>query len=405
MSTSWTIDPSYLPLDYFTTYYWKIVEIGDTCSSAVTFNFKTVQDPNLITVTDTLYPQSVDYWTGTCNTTTKTDNSEIRTVSPEIGWMTFDISSIPENAAILSINFNGYVNDTNYPYWSATPMGTIDPVAASASAIYNQVTNNTSQGTAYIYSDENSSFSTGWHSYPLGNGAVSDLQNVIGQGWFSVGIDDRDGSATYYINFDGWNEPNPPYLVVNYEYVTPVELSSFTAESKDGNVTLNWSTATETNNRGFGIERKSADGEFLNIGFTAGFGTASGPQSYSYSDKNVGSGNYTYRLKQLDFNGSFTYSKEVNINVTSPIQYTLEQNYPNPFNPNTTIKYSIPEDGMVKIRVYNLLGQEVMTLVNNIQKAGRYEIVFDASKLASGVYYYRMESLKYISIKKMILLK
>ena len=405
LASSWTIDPSYLPLDYFTTYYWKIVEMGDTCSSVVTFNFKTVQDPNLITVIDTLYPQSVDYWTGTCNTTTKTDNSEIRTVSPEIGWMTFDISSIPENAAILSINFNGYVNSTNYPYWSAAPMGNIDPVTASASAIYNQVTNNTSQGTAYIYSDESSSFAPGWHSYPLENGAVSDLQNVIGQGWFSVGFDDRDGSATYYINFDGWNEPNHPYLVVNYEYVTPVELSSFTVDSKNGNVELNWSTASETNNRGFGIERKSADGEYQNIGFTPGFGTTLTPQSYRYSDKNVVSGIYTYRLKQLNFDGTFSYSKEVNVNVTSPIQYALEQNYPNPFNPNTTIKYSIPEDGMVKIRVYNLLGQEVMTLVNNIQKAGRYEIVFDASKLASGVYYCRMESSKYTSIKKMMLLK
>ena len=110
-------------------------------------------------------------------------------------------------------------------------------------------------------------------------------------------------------------------------------------------------------------------------------------------------------MKQIDFDGSFSYSQEVNVDVTTPIEYSLEQNYPNPFNPNTTIKYSIPEDGFVKLSVYNLLGEEVITLVNNIQKAGRYEVVLDASKFASGVYYYRMESKNFTSIKKMMLIK
>lgn len=405
LAGSWMIDPSYLPLEYYTNYFWKVVEIGDTCSSAVTFSFKTVQDPNLVTVIDTLYPQSVDYWTGTCSSTAKTDISEVRTVMPELGWMTFDISSIPENADILSIDFNGYVNATNYPYWSATPMGTIDPVTGSASAIYNQISNNSSQSTAYIYSDESSSFSTGWHAYPMGNGAVSDLQSAISQGWFSIGIDDRDGSATYFINFDGWNEDNPPFLIVNYQYVTPVELQSFTASSADGNVTLNWSTATETNNNGFEIERRSGDKGFAKIGFNAGSGTTTKTRSYSYTDENPGTGTYVYRLKQIDFNGSCSYSDEVTVNVTSPIKYTLEQNYPNPFNPSTKIKYSIPDEGLVKLRVYNLLGEEVFTLVNTVQKTGRYEVVFDASRLASGVYYYRLETKEYTSVKKMILMK
>ncbi len=405
LASSWTIDPSYLPLDYFTTYYWKIVEIGDTCSSAVTFSFKTEQDPNLVSVTDTLYPLSVDYWTGSCNTTAKTDISEIRTIPPELGWMNFDISSIPGNATILSVDFNGYVNAANWPFWSATPMSTVNPVTDNAAAIFNQVSNNIDQGIAYIYSDESSSFPTGWHSYPMGTSVVPDMQNALGQGWFAIGIYDRDVSTTYYINFDGWNEPNPPYLVVNYQYITPVELKSFTAASADGNVTLNWATATETNNRGFEIERKSVNGDYRKIGFLAGFGSTTEPKSYSWSDNNLKSGNYIYRLKQLDFNGNFSYSKEVNVSVTSPIQYALEQNYPNPFNPNTIIKYSVPEDGLVKLKVYNLLGEEIITLVNSAQKAGRYEVVFDASKFASGVYYYRMETQKYTSIKKMILIK
>ncbi len=405
LANSWTIDPGYLPMDYYTNYYWKIVEIGDTCSSAATFSFRTVQDPNLVTVTDTLYPQSVDYWTGTCNSSAKTEVSTIKTVSPELGWMTFDISSIPEDAEILSLSFNGYVNATYYPYWSATPMGTVDPVSGNAAAIYNQVSNNADEGTAYIYSDETSSFTTGWHSYPMESGAAPDLQNALGQSWFSIGIFDRDVSTTYYINFDGWSEAHPPYLIVSYQYVTPVELTSFAATSNEGNVILNWATATETNNRGFDVERKSMNSEYQKVGYVAGFGTSTEPKSYSFADNNINAGNYTYRLKQIDFNGSYSYSNEVNVKVTSPLQYSLEQNYPNPFNPNTTIKYSMPEDGFVKLKVYNLLGEEIISLVNNEQKAGRYEVVFDASRFASGVYYYRLETSKYTSIKKMILLK
>ncbi len=405
LATSWTIDPSYLPLDYYTNYFWKVVEIGDTCSSPVIFSFRTVQDPNLVTVTDTLYPQSVDYWTGTCNSSTKTDISEVRTMSPECGWMTFDISLIPGNAEILSIDFNGYVNATNYPYWSATPMGSVNPVTENGAAIFSQVSNNAVQSAAYIYSDESSSFEVGWHSYEMGNGAVTDLQAAIAQGWFAIGIYDRDFSSTYYINFDGWNESNHPYLVVNYQYVTPVELSSFSAAAADGNVTLNWSTASETNNRGFEIERKSDASGFEKVAFAAGSGTTSKTRAYSYTDENPGSGTFLYRLKQVDFNGSCSYSDEVTVNVTSPIKYTLEQNYPNPFNPATKIKYSIPEEGVVKLKVYNLLGEEIMTLVNSAQKTGRYEVVFDASRFASGVYYYRLETQKYTSVKKMILMK
>ncbi len=405
LATSWTIDPSYLPLDYYTNYFWKVVEIGDTCSSPVTFSFRTVQDPNLVTATDTLYPQNADYWTGTCSSTSKTDVSEVRTKSPECGWMTFDISSIPENAEILSVDFSGYVNDTHYPYWSATPMGSVNPVTANGGTIFSQVSGNTGTGTAYIYSDESSTFAPGWHSYEMGNNAAADLQSAIPQGWFSMGIYDRDFSTTYYINFDGWNETNQPYLIVSYQYVTPVELSSFNAASADGNVTLSWSTASETNNRGFEIERRTGNSSFEKIAFTAGSGTTTRSRSYTYRDENLSSGTFIYRLKQIDFMGTCSYSDEVTVNVTSPIKYTLEQNYPNPFNPSTKIKYSIPEDGSVKLKIYNLLGEEVFTLVNSVQKTGRYEVVFDASRLASGVYYYRLETRKYTSVKKMILMK
>jgi hypothetical protein len=172
---------------------------------------------------------------------------------------------------------------------------------------------------------------------------------------------------------------------------------------------LNWLTATETNNQGFEIERASLSATpgqgWKKIGFVAGFGTTTEPKAYSYTDSKLEAGNYTYRLKQVDFDGTFYYSDEVNVLVELPLVYSLEQNYPNPFNPSTTIKYSIPEDGIVKLSVFNLLGEEVTTLVNTLQKAGRYEVVLDASGFASGVYLYRLETQNFSSIKKMLLVK
>ncbi len=406
LSTSWTIDPSYLPLDYYTNYYWKVVELGDTCNSSIIFGFKTIQDPNFHMVSDTLYPQSLDYWTGTTDGSTKTDISEVRTADPEVGWMAFDISSIPSQATVTGVSFNGYVNDTNWPYWSITPMPD-NPVTSSASIVYNDVMAGYDQGVAYLYSDESSSYTTGWHTYLLESNAVSDLQDAVtgSQGWFGTGIVDRDFSTTYYINFDGWNEANPPYIVVDYYYVTPVELSSFTASTDNGTVNLNWSTATETNNKGFEIERKSVNGEYQKVGYVAGFGTTTEPKSYTFTDNKVEGGQYTYRLRQVDLNGSSSYSKEVEVEVTVPKVFSLAQNYPNPFNPTTLIQYSIPAEQHVKLNVYNLLGEKVMTLVDGIQKSGQHEVNFNASNLASGVYIYKLEAGTQSSIKKMVLMK
>jgi hypothetical protein len=114
---------------------------------------------------------------------------------------------------------------------------------------------------------------------------------------------------------------------------------------------------------------------------------------------------YSYRLKQIDFNGTYEYSDEVAVEVTAPLEYTLEQNYPNPFNPSTVIKYTIPENGFVTLDVYNLLGEKVGSLVNGVQEAGRYEINFDASNLASGIYVYSLKSGSFTSVKKMLLMK
>jgi hypothetical protein len=197
--------------------------------------------------------------------------------------------------------------------------------------------------------------------------------------------------------------------IANIDYTIPVELVSFVANTQRDEVELNWRTATETNNQGFEIERASSSTTpvqgWEQVGYVAGFGTTTEPKTYSFVDSKLESGSYTYRLKQIDFDGSFEYSNEINVEVELPLEYTLEQNYPNPFNPSTKISYSIPEDGFVKLAVYNMLGEEVATIVNATQKAGRYEVNFSASKLSSGVYVYRIEAANFSASKKLIVMK
>ena len=187
--------------------------------------------------------------------------------------------------------------------------------------------------------------------------------------------------------------------------IIPVELTSFTASSDGNSVILLWNTATELNNNGFEVQRKSLNSDWSNIGFVVGFGTTTDPKFYSFTDNNVKVGSYSYRLKQLDFDGSFAYSQVVNVDITAPLQFSLEQNYPNPFNPATTINYSLAKDEFVHIAVFNILGEKVATLVNTNQKAGNYELKFDASSHSSGIYFYSMEAGDFKSVRKMILMK
>jgi photosystem II stability/assembly factor-like uncharacterized protein len=193
-----------------------------------------------------------------------------------------------------------------------------------------------------------------------------------------------------------------------YEYtfeIVPVELTSFTADVSGNNVTLHWSTATETNNSGFSIERKGTDGNWQTMGFINGRGNSTITNSYSYTDPNVAYGKYTYRLKQVDYDGSYKYSSEVSIEVLPVNTFTLSQNYPNPFNPSTNLKYSIPSDEYVTLKVFDVLGREVATLVNERQGRGEYTINFNASQLPSGIYYYSITAGSFKETRKMILAK
>lgn len=184
----------------------------------------------------------------------------------------------------------------------------------------------------------------------------------------------------------------------------PVELTSFTASVVDNGVVLNWTTATEINNQGFEVQRSVNGKDFNTVGFVKGNGTTTEAQKYSYFDA-VTSGKYTYRLKQMDFNGTFEYTKTVEVNASIVSAYDLIQNYPNPFNPSTTISYAVKDAGLVTLKVYNVLGDEVATLVNEVQAAGMHDVRFDASSLSTGVYFYTLNAGNFTATKKMILTK
>ena len=191
-----------------------------------------------------------------------------------------------------------------------------------------------------------------------------------------------------------------------YNSLLPVELSSFVSTVSGRDVTLNWSTATETNNSGFDIERSSANETWTKVGNVSGNGTTTSPQSYTFADRSLAAGTYSYRLKQIDFNGNFEYFELTNdVNIGVPNNFDLSQNYPNPFNPTTKINFDLPVDGNVSLKIFDMSGKEVMTLVNENKPAGYYSVSFNGASLSSGIYFYTIQSGDFVSTKKMTLIK
>jgi photosystem II stability/assembly factor-like uncharacterized protein len=243
--------------------------------------------------------------------------------------------------------------------------------------------------------------------------------NAVGSNGNIIGT--IDGGNTWMIQ-PGWTErdlfgvsfvnPDTGIAVGNYGVIRmtytsgiPVELTYFTASIENGAVVLIWETATELNNHLFEIERRTEKTEYRTIGYVEGAGTTTEPRTYKYLDRTAERGINFYRLKQIDYNGTFKYSDEIEVNAIGSISFSLEQNYPNPFNPSTTINYSIKEKGFVTLKVFDILGNEVKTLVNDEQDAGSYKFNFDASSFSSGIYFYALKAGEFFSTKKMILLK
>ena len=245
--------------------------------------------------------------------------------------------------------------------------------------------------------------------------AVTGLRGVyqLGNGNYMV----TSGTGVHILDGTSGNLISTPVSGVSGRFISdfdpdilPVELTSFSAKTTESGITLSWQTATETNNSGFSIERGLNKNNFETIGFVTGFGTTSETQNYSFVDNNVAVGTYYYRLKQIDFDGSFEYSGTIEVDFTGPTKFSLLQNYPNPFNPTTTLQFTLPADASVMLNVYNLVGEKVAEVINEELAAGLHKIQFNGENLSSGLYLYKLnvfgkDGSNYSAVKKMTLLK
>ena len=590
-------------LNYGTQYSWYTVCKNDSCGTqSPIWTFTTVPDSNLIIDSINVYPQNLTNWTGSCNTSSKTQVSLVNGYNTELGWMVFDVRAIPNNVTINSVIFNGYLYDNSWPYWSITPMGNVNPVTDAASAVFNQVSAHSGQGIAYSYNEETGTLSNDWLTRTLGSTVTLDLQNSLSKNWFALGILDFDFSTNYFVKFQGWAEANKPYIKVIYSFHGETTFQ-FTFDYDDGwnlvsipgllpgNQQIdNWwpyrnmiasvynyansfyqsvseltpgvgywmkhsgartySTGEEWPERGiqlvvhnlinahsgwniFGVYEESVPSAGLTTipsglisgtiyGYSGGYfvpsqlvpgrgywiklnndgqiiipdvSLKSNNQEIKWFKDDWGKitltdavgNNYTlyavkgdspnggagvdlnqYELPPLppeglfdvrfgsgrvaeDINSDFktiemrgiTYPVKVKVenmdisiqDVTGklinrdikageeitisnpnidklmvsgqllPTKFALEQNYPNPFNPVTTIRFSIPNEIPVNLSIYNILGEQVEVLKNEVMKPGNYEVEFNATSLSSGVYFYQLKAGDYTAVKKMLLLK
>jgi hypothetical protein len=194
----------------------------------------------------------------------------------------------------------------------------------------------------------------------------------------------------------------------------PVELASFSANVISRDVKLNWTTASELNNAGFEIQKSvvssQKSGDWTKVGYITGNGTKTTPTNYSFEDKKLNTGKYNYRLKQIDYNGNFEYHNLASIiEVGVPNKFDISQNYPNPFNPTSKIDFDLPFDSKVSLKLYDMSGRELLTIVNEQKTAGYYTVQMIGNNLSSGMYFYRIiaegNGQKYVMTKKAMLIK
>jgi hypothetical protein len=233
---------------------------------------------------------------------------------------------------------------------------------------------------------------------------LTTINNVTSGNTASYTWTGLNGGSTYqwYVEVDdGSSTTTGPIWSFSTDAGLPVELSSFSAHIQGSDIRLDWRTETEVNNYGFNILRRVQSDEWVTIGFVEGNGSTNSPKQYSYIDQSpIGGKQFSYRLKQIDNDGQFEYSQIIEVSL-SPGNFVLQQNYPNPFNPTTTIKYQISESGFVTIKIFNLLGEELIALVSEDKPIGNYEVKFDGTS----TYFYRLQSGSFFETKKMVLMK
>ncbi|MBN1634591.1 MAG: carboxypeptidase regulatory-like domain-containing protein [Ignavibacteria bacterium] len=260
--------------------------------------------------------------------------------------------------------------------------------------VYAQITLNIDSDNSEVYSD-----------------AITGKYNrLLYAGTYTVTVTAPDYQTKTFSNVVITNN-NTTLLNIQLEpIVSPVKLASFSSIVSDRNVKLNWTTSSEENNSGFEVQKSGVSsketGDWTKIGFVNGNGSKNSATNYLFEEKNLQTGKYKYRLKQIDYNGNYEYFELAGVvEVGVPAKFDLSQNYPNPFNPVTKINFDIPENGLISLKVYDILGKEVVTIVNETRDAGYYTIIFDASKLSSGAYFYRLSANGFSSVKKLVVLK
>ena len=403
LATSWNVTGG--PLSYQTIYYWQVVEIGDTCSTNGPFwNFITEIDPSIqVLFSDNFEDGSLTNWT----------------VTNDGGTCVWDALDISTNSYTLPASAAGLLLSADSDF------------CGSGTTLLSTATMNTSVD-ASLYQTVWVEWDNDWRTLDGADEAHLEISIDGGITWTIVvswiGVDKRDSHENWDVTsiaalqssvmfrfisiqpgWDWW------WVVDNFTVLAtdfiPVELASFAATVNDGNVVLSWSTATETNNSGFEIQRSDKNSnDWKRISFVPGFGTSTEIHSYTFTDENVVTGIYSYRLKQIDYDGTSEYSNIIEAEVFPPKVFSLEQNYPNPFNPGTKIRFSLAADSKVTLTVFDVLGQEVVNLIGGNLAAGSHEIDFNASNINSGVYFYRIDATgvdgsNFTSVKKIILTK
>ena len=390
-------------MDYLSDYSWKVNETDGTGTTiGATWSFSTMQNPNLVTLMMDDFESGLGGWT-------------VNAVSG-CPWEVFTDPTITSRYQLPSTASGGIL------------AADADNCGSSGGGSSGDVTFNTAIDASQ-YASVAVEWDNDWQALGSSDFAYCDVSTDGGSTWMNVvtfdvtdvrntheyyDISSMVGTQSFLLRFTSvqpawdWWWAIDNVMVTGWDII-PVELSSFTANVSNGNVVLNWITATETNNKGFEVQRSSGS-DYQTIAFIQGNGTSTQQHSYTYSDQNVTDGSYSYRLRQVDFDGSSAYSQVVEVNVTAPKVYSLAQNYPNPFNPTTQINFSLATDSKVTLKVFDILGQEVATLLNGNLLAGPHFVNFDASKLTSGVYLYRMDATgadgsNFTAIKKMLLTK
>jgi uncharacterized protein (TIGR03790 family) len=328
--------------------------------------------------------------------------------SNDAHWAPFTTHAIPHNTYVDGAIAETYVSTSGRTFTS--------PATYGQSLIADLVAEGITAAKGYVYEPYSSAMADVNILFTRYAGGYTVAESYYASSYFLSWMDVIIGDPKYRMVATRLPSDRTKPLAAPVGGALPVELTSFTAANAQNSASLTWQTATEQNNYGFDIERRqikavasqsqSASSNWSKIGFVGGHGTSNSMHAYSYNDATVSSGTYAYRLKQMNNDGTFQYSSEVEVMLSMPTALVLNQNYPNPFNPTTTMTFTLAEDGYTTLKIYDVLGKEIATLVSGEMKAGVMNTVtFNASKLSSGMYFSKLESHGNVQVRKLTLMK